>query len=116
MNAASRSSWKTLPPPSERAALELPLMFSDEEGERIRQGYVPKNMDDKWFIFFENGWLYFHRSWTGHCIYGVRLDGSPNGVRVVEAWVNHNKEQYNSPGVETDLRMVQQLFATRLLS
>jgi hypothetical protein len=68
------------------------------------------------FIFFESGWLYFHRSWTGACIYGVRLDGSPAGVRVVEAWASRDVDHYNSPGIETDERMVRQLIATRLLS
>jgi hypothetical protein len=116
MKPASRSSWKTLPLPSNRKPLELSLLFSDDEGERIRHGHIPEDMDDKWFIFFEDGWLYFHRSWTGQCIYGIRLDGSPNGVRTVEAWVNDDNEQYNSPGLETDLQMVQQLISSRLLS
>jgi hypothetical protein len=82
----------------------------------MRQGYIPKDMDDKWFIFFEDGWLYFHRSWTGHCIYGVKIDGSPNGVLVTDAWVNRDKEQYNSSSLETDARMVQQLITSLLLS
>jgi hypothetical protein len=73
-------------------------------------------MDDKWFIFFEKGWLYFHRSWTGHCIYAVRLDGSPAGVRIVEAWANRDREQYVSAGTETDKQLIEQLIRTRLLS
>jgi hypothetical protein len=116
MNCASRSSWKTLSVPAKRKPLELSLLFSVDEGERIRRGHIPEDMDDKWFIFFEAGWLYFHRSWTGHCIYGVRLDSAPNGVRLVNAWVNDDNEQYKSPGLETDLQMVQQLISTRLLS
>jgi hypothetical protein len=113
---ANRNSWKTLPPPAERERLELPLHFSDADAERMMRGHIPEDMDDKWFILFEEGWLYFHRSWTGHCIYGVRLDGSPGGVRVIEAWASRDREQYNSPGLETDLRMVKQLIDTRLLS
>ncbi|WP_243395651.1 hypothetical protein [Sphingomonas oleivorans] len=73
-------------------------------------------MDDKWFIFFENGWLYFHRSRTGACIYGLRLDGSPHGVRVIEGWVSRDREHYNSPGIEQDKKMVQQLIGSRLLA
>jgi len=40
---------------------------------------------------FENGRLDFHRSWTEVCIFGVRLDGSPNGIRVTDAWVSGDK-------------------------
>lgn len=52
---------------------------------------VPQDRDDNWFIFFENGRLDFHRSWTEVCIFGVRLDGSPNGIRVTDAWVSGDK-------------------------
>jgi len=116
MYTATRSSWKTQPLPAQREPLELPLLFSDAEGERLILGHIPEDQDDRWFIFFENGWLYFHRSWTGACIYGLRLDGSPNGVRVVEAWVSAEKEHYKSLGPEHDVWMVQQLISSRLLS
>lgn len=116
MAPATRSSWKIQPLPLEREHFELPLLLTDADAERIKLGHIPMDMDDKWFIFFEDGWLYFHRSWTGHCIYGVRLDGSPNGVRVVDAWASRDREDYNSPGLSTDVRMVRQLIETRLLA
>lgn len=102
--------------PPERERVDLWLLFSDAEGERIREGHIPLYMEDKWFIFFENGWLYFHRSWTGYCIYAVRLDCSPGGVRVVEAWANRDQQQYYSPGMKTDKHMVEQLMRSYLLS
>ena len=53
-------------------------------------------MDDKWFVFLENNWLYFHRSWTGACIYQVRF--MPNGEKynVTEAWVNRSFRQHKN--------------------
>ena len=79
-------------------------------------GHLPRDMDDEWFIFFSDGWLYFHRSWTGACIYGVRLDGSPTGVRVADAWASRDTDQYRSPGLDADVTRVQQLIASRLLA
>jgi hypothetical protein len=96
--------------------MDLSLLFSDREAEQMAKGHIPEDMDDKWFIFFEEGWLYFHRSWTGHCIYAVRLASSPAGMRIAEAWVNRNKYEYNSAGMDSDNRMVEQLFRTHLLS
>lgn len=116
MPAATQKLWKTLPPPAEREHFELPELFSDADGERMRLGHVPTDMDDKWFISFRAGWLHFYRSWTGQCIYGVRLDGSPFGVRVIDAWANCDREQYNSPSPEADIQMVRQLIASRLLA
>ena len=106
MTQATRTSWKTLPSPSKRETLKVQMLFSDLEGERMQQGHIPDDMNDKWFIFFENGWLHFHRSWTGAHIYALRLDGSPGGVRFVEGWASRDEEQYNSPGIEHDQRFV----------
>ena len=115
INKANRASWKIQPCPTERETLDLQLLFTDADGERLIGGYVPKEMEDKWFIFFEAGWLYFHRSWTGHCIYAVKLDGSPSGVRVVECWASRDRNQYISPGVEAEKNLIAQLISSRLL-
>ena len=71
-------------------------------------------MDDKWFVFFENEWLYFHRSWTGACIFGVQLDGSSAGARVVEAWASRDRAQYQSPGIEQERELLEHLIRSLL--
>jgi hypothetical protein len=37
-------------------------------------GCIPRDMDDRWFIYLEGEWVHLHRSWTGFCIYQVRLE------------------------------------------
>jgi hypothetical protein len=42
------------------------------------KGLIPRAMEDKWYIYFENDCLYFHRSWTGLeilCAEIIREDG-----------------------------------------
>jgi len=112
---ATRDSWELSPLPSQREKFELPVLFSDAEGELLRLGHVPKEMEDKWFVLFEEGWLYFHRSWTGFCIFALRLEASPNGICVAEGWVNRDKAQYTSADIESDKRDVQDLIKSRLL-
>ena len=94
MEQATRTSWQTLPPPDERERLVVSEIFSDAAGDRMRGGHVPVDMYDRWFIYFENGWLHFHRSWTGAHIFALRLDGCPAGVRVVDAWASRDLKQY----------------------
>src|SRR3954454_20138418 len=91
--AATRESWKTLPIPLERANLELELPFTAAEGERMRLGHIPEEMEDKWFMFFEDGWLYFHRSWTGICVYAIRIEASPDGVTLTGGWASRESTQ-----------------------
>ena len=115
MDAANRSSWKTLPVPEQKNSLGFTSHFSDLEAERIQHGLVPQQMEDKWFIYSEQGWVYFHRSWTGACVYWLKLDGSPMGVHVVESWVNADTTQYQSPGPEFDRKLIEFLIDAFLL-
>jgi len=41
-------------------------------------------MEDKWFIFLEDDWLYLHRSWTGTCVYKVQHHISGSGYPEIE--------------------------------
>ncbi|WP_223257705.1 hypothetical protein [Pectobacterium peruviense] len=62
---AQAQDWKRVPAPQQTAPLNFQALFTDAEAEQMRQGIIPKQMEDKWFIYFEDGWLRFHRSWTG---------------------------------------------------
>ena len=113
--AATSASWKRLPPPAEREDLAFNALFTDADAEQMMRGLVPEQMEDKWFIYFDSGWLFFHRSWTGALIYALRLDGSPAGVRVVESWVNRNPQQYSGTDTEYDRNLVHFLIDAFLL-
>ena len=102
--------------PKEREKLDYAPFFSDSEAAQIELGFVPKEMEDKWFIFHEEGWLHFHRSWTGYCVFSMRLDGSPAGVRTTEAWVNRNKAEYNSQSSFDDIDLLDCLIKNKLLA
>ncbi len=99
-----------------RASLEFNAAFNDAEAALLVGGLIPKQMEDKWFICFHGGWLMFHRSWTGACIYGLRLERSPDGARVTESWVNRDPEQYAGTDVEYDRKLVRFLIDALLLS
>lgn len=102
--------------PGKRERLDYAPFFQDSEADQLQLGLIPEEMEDKWFIFFEEGWLNFHRSWTGHCIFSMRLEGSPAGVRTIEVWVNRNMDQYNSQGSTADIELLDGLIKNYLLS
>jgi hypothetical protein len=106
MPVATQESWKILPMPMKRVPLGFDASYDDSDAEKIMCGLIPKNMEDKWFIYFKQGWLYFHRSWTGACIYGIRLDSSSSGVRVVDSWVSRDPDQYKGDDLEYDRKLV----------
>ncbi|MBL8507852.1 hypothetical protein [Chitinimonas sp. JJ19] len=112
---ATSSSWKHLDPPATREPLGFEALFTDEEAARLMLGLVPEQMEDKWFIYYEDNWLRFHRSWTGVFIYGLRLDGSPAGVRVIDSWVNRDTEQYSANDTDYDRKFVRFIIDAFLL-
>ncbi len=95
---ATAASWKNEPLPEARTRIAYARGFDSDEHARVTRGLVPRETEDKWFVYHQAPWLYFHRGWTGICIYAVRLRPECEGSAVEEAWVNRAPEQYR----ETD--------------
>ncbi len=95
--------------------MNLDRTFSEAESTLIRNGFIPKEMEDKWFIYYENETLFFHRSWTGNCIFLIHFDRDEDLLRATHIEANRDPEQYNSGGDENDLRLVNRLIDRLLL-
>ena len=106
---ANRQSWKNLPPPPERQEFKVAWILPSAMGTRMIAGHIPEDMNDRWFILMEDDWLLFHRSWTGACIFGLKIDTTPEGVRVIEGWVSRKIDEYSSTDVEKDVELAQAL-------
>jgi hypothetical protein len=115
MARATPTAWRRLPLPQLRVPLELSAEFNDTETEALIQGLVPRAMEDKWFIYFDQGWVLFHRSWTGAAIYGLRLETQSGNTRVIESWVNRDATQYKGTDVEYDRKLLRFLIDAFLL-
>ena len=81
---ANATSWKREP---FKEGVPFPLNLEIHKGqiERISKGLIPEEMEDKWFIYFEEPYLYLHRSWTGQPVFKLKFSESPNGYTVSEA-------------------------------
>ncbi|AXI04707.1 hypothetical protein HYN46_13440 [Aquirhabdus parva] len=107
--------WKTQPLPEERTELNFSASYSNDEIEKMILGVIPKEMEDKWFIYFQDNTLFFHRSWTGFCIFTLKFMFDSMGAHVVESWVNRNTSQYNSTSIEDDQHNLQLIIDQFLL-
>jgi hypothetical protein len=90
----SRADWKNQALPETVATFTLDLPLSLEELAVVSNGLFPESMEDKWFVYREGNRLFFHRSWTGICVYSVEIEESTNGGRIGEVVVNRDPEQY----------------------
>lgn len=92
--------------PARKARIQLNLAYSVEEYESISRGFVPRQMEDKWFVFLENNTLFCHRSWVGFCIYEVRFVKQAEEYAIAECWVNRDPAQYQGAEEEEDRSIV----------
>lgn len=69
MKKAHKSDWNITAMPDDYSVFNTHRIFDNQRMVLIKNGLIPFSMDDKWFIYFEENTLHFHRSWTGACIY-----------------------------------------------
>jgi hypothetical protein len=115
MKPAKQEDWNTKPLPAKRASLSLDRTFTQAEMGRIKQGLVPAEMEDKWFVYFDSNALYFHRSWTGICIYVVQFTENKDSWHMTEADVNRDSEQHKATDDKHDSQMISYLVDVLLL-
>lgn len=101
-----KADWKTEDMPEEAEHFNMEMKLTADGLENLKEGHLPKEMEDKWFMYCENDKFYIHRSWTGFCIYII----SPvPGSDILEVTVNRNKEQYTETNAEKDKIIVTML-------
>ena len=92
---AERTDWKLHEMPKATKLVPYERELSAAQYKRLCHGFIPQSMDDRWFFFTEGAWTQFHRSWTGYCIFRVRVVSCRKRWRVAEVWVSRNSKQYN---------------------
>ena len=113
---ATRELEKNLKPlPDAKELILLNRKFTREEFERISVGLIPLGMDEEWFAFLENNILYFHRSWTGKCIYQIHFVTEENFYIAPEVWVNRDANQYKETDKHYDEKLLLFLIENLLL-
>lgn len=89
---ARADSWKREPFVAGNA-VPYRASFTSGELERLSAGLVPKQMEDKWFVYYEEPHLFLHRSWTGQPVFRVKLRTTDAGAEVEEALSSGSQNQ-----------------------
>ena len=110
-----KGDWGTKEMPSQNAVLSVHKEFTLTEYKELEKGIRPREMEDKWFIYFENDQLYFHRSWTGYCRYIAKFETVEGKYCITEVIVNRNKKQYKEQDDKRDLKLLFYLIDSMLL-
>lgn len=89
---ATRNSWKNSPIKDPKP-ISVNLSFTQDEFSILKRGFIPEEMEDKWFIFYEDGWIYLHRSWTGFGMFKAKIIEQDDQYLIKEIWISNTLKQ-----------------------
>jgi len=93
--ATARSFGQDHPPmPDRHALLSIGRGYGAFDSWLIARGRIPKEMEEKWFVYLEQGRLLFRRSWTGFLIYDVEAQWRDDTLYLGQVTVNRDVRQY----------------------
>ncbi len=105
-----KTDWKIIPLPEDRISIDLNMTFTRQQAACLMVGFLPKEMEDKWFSYFENNVLYQHRSWTGFGIDEIHFTELSDGCfKASHALVNRNVDQYGNTDENEDKERIQKM-------
>ena len=102
---AKKDDWNTVDMPDRNDTFVLHRSFTPVQMSALRQGNIPRAMEDKWFWYMQGNRLYAHRSWTGFCIFII--DFGANNQHTVT--VNRDPEQYHNTNIDEDRKTINML-------
>jgi hypothetical protein len=105
------------PRPLPRLRIQIPFerIFTEAEFLLLKRGFVAESMEDRWHIFFKDPWLHFVRSWTGFCVYKIRLEESDGGYKIVRAFASRDSKQHGGTDAREDVETLSSLIDHLLL-
>ena len=112
---ARRNDWQSKFMPAARVTVPLETRYSLQEMATIIRGSLPNSQDDKWFIFYEDGVLHCHRSWTGICIFRVHFRPCDSGWQAWQVEINRHSGQYTATDEREDLALLDMLIEQLLI-
>ncbi len=117
MKNATANDWRIEPLPKKQITIDLGLLsYKKTSRQKILRGFIPREMEEKWFIYYGQGFLYFHRSWTGYCIYRVFCRDFGDNLSLTHADINRDPSQYTEINDENDGENIKFLIDELLLS
>jgi len=94
--------------------IAIDVSFTQEQFEKLKLGFMPKAMEDKWVIYYSRGTLYFHRSWTKHRIYTTKVLRHESGYVIRAFYAERNADIYSNTDDNEDIANITFLLAKLL--
>ncbi len=115
MKRTTAKDWNLHNLPAICSDLTFDRSFGTADRKKLVFGHLPEVMEDKWFIYYDQGVLNFHRSWTGFCVYRALCDDDGSSLLFKRVLINRDPTQYTETDDTYDLRVLNFLVDAVLL-
>ena len=96
---AKDTSWKTeRMPRTDISKVNVDIILSEEDMEIIRKGHIPEAMEDHWFMFCDDEFIRYYRSWTGMCAFEAHYHKKFDHYIVDELCINQALAEFGVNG------------------
>ena len=94
--------------PREFIKINIDIHLLKEQILKASNYNKPSGMDDRWYVTCESDIINFYRTWTGSCIYRVKMNNEKN--RLIQLDINNNLEQYKFSNIEEEIVLFDSIF------
>ena len=98
---ATASDWKIENMPDdegETSTLELAIPIPEEAMDILRKGHIPEVQEDHWFMFCDEEYIRYYRSWTGMCAFEAHYHKENDIYRIDKLTMNHGLVEFGVNG------------------
>ena len=89
--------------------------YYKEHIDIIKIGFIPKRMEDKWYIYEKDNWIHFIRSWNGQEIYRAEIKYINERYMINDFYVERKTKNYNNKDDLFDIHILHILIDWGLL-
>lgn len=104
---ATKDSWNTEAMPDEDiSTLQMGLTMTDEEMEIIRRGHIPEAQEDHWFMYCDDEYIRYYRSWSGMCAFEAHYVREDDHWLIDSVTINHALAEFGVNGDESGVYLL----------
>ncbi len=113
---ATAHSWKIEPMPTNNNASDyvISLPLSKEEFSILRKGHIPEVQEDHWFMYTDDAFIRYFRSWTGMCAFEAHYSKEGENYHIDHLRMNKNLCDFGVNGNEAGASLFRYLITTEI--
>lgn len=103
---AKSTNWKTEPmPTTDISRIEVNISVTEEDMLIIRKGHIPEAMEDHWFMYCDDEYIRYYRSWSGMCAFEAHFHKKENQYVIDEICINQALVEFGVNGDKTGVAL-----------